>query len=201
MDKIEIYNGICQDIMACSKCGLGCNLLDGHNPRVAGQGNLGAKVMFMAKGPGLQETIFHQPLTKAGKSGEMYEKVLDFLQLARDNVYTTNTVHCRPPKNRDPMPYEVLTCGQYVKREIELIKPNIIITFGRFAACKFLLDFKMTKDHGKLCYSDEVKINIYPLYHPAYVQCYASKDKRMEFKTDIKNLKDILTKEGILETK
>lgn len=197
----EKYEAICKEILGCSKCDLGCDLLDGQNPHVTGQGKLDSKIMFMAEAPGLQETIYNQPLTKTGKSGEMYEKVLNFLGLIRDDVYTGNTIHCRPPKNRDPMPYEILKCSEFVKQEIELVNPKIIITFGRFAACKFLKDFKMTRDHGKLNYCEEFKVSVYPLYHPAYIACYAPKTKRDEFKLDVKNLKDILTKEGLLNAK
>jgi len=157
-----------------------------------GQGNLESKIIFMAEAPGLQETIYNQPLTLTGTSGKMYEKVLKFLGLTRDDVYTTNTVLCRPQKNRDPEPWEVRKCNVYLKQQLELIDPKIIITFGRFAAQTLLGSFKITKEHGQLRESKQFGFKVFPLYHPAYVKAYAQ-NKMEEFKEDIKKLKIILS--------
>jgi uracil-DNA glycosylase len=200
-NKTKDYELLCQDVMKCAKCDLGCEkILDGFNPHVMGQGNINAKIMFIAEAPGFQETKFGKPLTPPGTSGVIYEKVLSALGLTRDEVYTTNTVLCRPPKNRDPEPWEVHKCRNNLKRQIELVKPKIIVTFGRFAAQAFINDFKITRDHGKLRKSEIYGVNIFPLYHPAYIGAYAPKDKREEFKVALKALKNILDNyDGILE--
>jgi len=187
------YNDLTQEVKNCSKCDLGCEkLLDGHDPHVMGQGSGKSGVMFVAEAPGLQETIHGKPLTPPGTSGKVYEKLLERLGLTRDDVYTTNTVLCRPPKNRDPEPWEVHKCQPFLKRQMELVQPKIVVTFGRFAAQIMLGSFKITKEHGQLRHSDKFDVDVFPLYHPAYVSSYASKDKKAEFKVDVDNLKEIL---------
>lgn len=191
--KLKVYQEMVKEIETCTKCDLGCNNpLDGQDPHVVGQGNLDSKIIFMAEAPGLQETVYRRPLTSPGKSGIIYEKILGYLDLKREEVYTTNTVLCRPPNNSDPLPYQVFKCSFYLDRQIQLINPKLIVTFGRFAANSFLNNFKITRDHGKLFKSEKYKIDIYPLYHPAYIGAYAPADKRLEFKQDIKNLKRII---------
>lgn len=177
----------------CTKCDLGCTkLLDGYDPHVIGQGAVPAKIMVVAESPGLQETIYQKPLTPPGTSGKLYEKMLKTLGLTREEVYTSNTTICRPPKNRDPEPWEVLKCKPNLIKQLELVQPKLIITFGRFAAQVFLGNFKITKEHGQLRRSKEYEVDIFPLYHPAYVMAYAKKEKREEFKDDVKILKSIL---------
>lgn len=187
----RIYSDLAQEVSKCARCDLGCEKNEGYDPHVMGQGNPEADVIFMAEAPGLQETIHNQPLTSAGTSGKMYEKVLKALGLTRDEVYTTNTVLCRPPKNRDPEPWEVHKCREFLKRQIELVNPKIVVTFGRFAAQTLLGPFKITKEHGQLRESEQFGVKVFPLYHPAYVKAYAQ-GKMEEFKTDVKKLKTIL---------
>ena len=198
--KLQIYDNLRTEIMKCTKCDLGCESLDGHDPHVMGQGNLDAKILFMAEAPGMQETIFKRPLSPPGTSGKVFEKVLSALGLTRDDVYITNTALCRPPKNRDPEPWEVHKCKNYLRQQIALVRPKIVVTFGRFAAQSFINDFKITRDHGKMHKSTEFDLNIFPMYHPAYVAAYAPHDKREEFKQDVKTLKKILEEyDGMLE--
>jgi len=189
----RIYSDLCTDVFKCTRCDLGCEkLLDGHDPHVMGQGNPKSRVMFVAEAPGLQETINKQPLTSTGTSGKLYEKVLKALGYEfRDDVYTTNIILCRPPKNRDPEPWEILKCKGFLQRQIQMVEPKLIVTFGRLAAQVFLGSFKITKEHGKLRDSEQYKVKVFPLYHPAYVQAY-SKNKMAEFKEDVKKLKEIL---------
>ena len=191
--KLKIYEELQKEVLSCEKCDLGCNgLVDGKDPHVMGQGSLDTKIMFIAEAPGEQETIYKKPLTPPGKSGKIYEKVLDYLGLKREDVYTTNVVLCRPPDNRDPEPYEVIRCKDYLERQLLLINPKIIITFGRFAAQNFINNFKITRDHGIIQKHEEYKVDIFPLYHPAYVGVYAPISKREEFKDDLKKLKKII---------
>jgi len=201
MSKNKDYEALCKEIVKCSKCDLGCEkCVEGHDPHVVGQGNLNAKLMFIAEAPGLQETVFHRPLTPPGTSGKVYEKILSALDLTREDVYTTNVVLCRPPKNRDPELWEIHKCRNYLKRQIEIVQPKLVVTFGRFAAQAFINDFKITRDHGKLKKSEVFSVNVFPVYHPAYIAAYATEDKRQEFKEDIKTLKNILSNyDGMLE--
>lgn len=193
--KLKIYEVLQDEMLACSKCDLGSEgLLDGHDPHVPGQGNLDAKIMFIAEAPGKEETIHRRPLTPPGKSGRIYEKVLSELGLSRDDVYTTNSVVCRPPKNRDPGLDEVHKCKPFFERQLDLVKPRLIVSFGRFAAQSLLGHIKITKDHGQIKFSEKFGVDVFPLYHPAYIGAYARASHREEFKQDVKRLKGIVSK-------
>jgi DNA polymerase len=194
MSKTDEYQCIVKEVMSCAECDLGCEkLLDGYNPHVVGQGNLDSKIVFIAEAPGFNETVHCRPLTPPGTSGKIYEKLLSKLGLSRDDVYTTNVVMCRPPKNRDPEPWEIHKCRKYLRRQLEVVGPEIVVTFGRFAAQYMLGNFgKITQEHGKIKRSDNFGVNVFPLYHPAYIGAYAPKSKREEFKQDVEKLKKIL---------
>lgn len=180
------------EVSNCSRCDLGCEkLLDGFDPHVMGYGNPRADIMFIAEAPGLQETKYHMPLVPPGTSGKMYEKILKALGLTREDVWTTNTVLCRPPKNRDPELWEVHKCKTYLKRQLDIVEPKIVVSFGRFAAQVMLGSFKITKEHGQLRKSEQFGVDVFPVYHPAYV-ARGYGDAATEFKTDIKRLKQIL---------
>jgi len=195
MSKLEIYSTFNEEARVCCNCDLGkCGKLDGYDPHVVGQGNVNADLMFIAEAPGKQETIHKRPLTPPGTSGNVYENILKFIGFTRDDVYTTNVVLCRPPGNRDPELYEVKKCQPYLERQIKLVEPKLIVTFGRFAAQAFVNNFKITKDHGNIIRSEKYGINIFPVYHPAYYKAYASAKRRAEFKTDINKLKGIISK-------
>jgi uracil-DNA glycosylase family 4 len=198
LHNVEAYESLVSEIKTCFRCDLGCDNLDGHNPHVAGQGSVKSKIIFMAEAPGLQETIHGRPLTPPGTSGKIYEKTLDFLGLSRDQVFTTNTVLCRPPKNRDPEIWEVHKCKRYFEKTLEIVRPEIIVSFGRFAAAALLGKIKITQDHGKLVRSEKFNVDVYPLFHPAYIGAYAPAAKRVEFKEDIKRLKEILVEKGVI---
>lgn len=197
MDKQAAHKILIQEASCCKNCQLGCDLLDGQDPHVVGAGNLDSKIMFCAEAPGEQETIYRRCLTPPGKSGNIYENCLTSLGLSRDEVYTCNVMICRPPKNRDPEPYEVLKCRPFLERQISLVQPQLIVAFGRFAASSFLSDFKITRDHGKVKRSEQFGVDIFPLYHPAYVGCYAKIEDREAFKRDFVILKKLIDTRGL----
>lgn len=192
MNKLQVYQQIRTEVLRCGKCDLGCNIVDEYDPHVMGQGNPDADIVFVGEAPGKQETITHEPLTSAGTSGKVYENILSDIGLTRNDVYTTNTLMCRPPGNRDPAPYEVRACRDYLKRQMALVQPKLVVTLGKFAALAFLDNIKITKDHGKMVLSDKFDTQVYPIYHPAYYRAYASAKRRAEFKTDINKLKKIV---------
>lgn len=191
--KLKIYEELKTEILGCSKCDL-CEegKIGDLKPQVVGQGNLDAKVMFIAQNPGAEEVKHSQPLTTTGKSGALYEKVLSYLGFTRSQVYTTNVVACHSPKNREPEAYEVVKCKPFLDRQIELVKPELIVTFGRQAAQHFLNDFKISRDHGTIKVSEAYGVKIFTLFHPAYVSCYAPQAVREQFKVDLANLKGIV---------
>ena len=196
--KCAMWETLKNEVLTCSKCDL-CNngeLLDGFNPHVMGEGNLDAELVFVAESPGFNETKNKQPLTVDGVSGKVFEKLLDFLKLTRTDVYVTNSILCRPEDNKDPEPFEIAKCHSYLDKQIEIIKPKLVVTFGRFAAQAFLGNFKITRDHGKIAKSDG--LSIFPLYHPAYVKAYARQEHKEQFRKDVKKLKAII-KNGCIE--
>lgn len=131
--------------LACEKCAL-CK---GRRNVVFGVGNPESKVMFVGEGPGEQEDIKGEPFV--GKSGQLLDKYLELMDLdRRENIYIANIVKCRPPQNRDPKPEEQDACIEYLRRQVKLIQPKIIVCLGRIAAQKLISpDFRVTTQHGQ----------------------------------------------------
>ena len=130
---------------------------------VFGSGNTEAKLLLIGEGPGRNEDL--QGLPFVGQSGKLLDKFLDLAGLERKKVFITNIVHHKPPENRDPLPSEIESYGKYLDKIIDILKPKIIITLGRFSMAKFLPDVFISDVHGK---SFKVKeFTIIPMYHPA----------------------------------
>ena len=139
--EFEKLKEIC---LSCEKC----ELCKGRRNVVFGVGNPNAKVMFVGEGPGEQEDKEGEPFV--GKSGQLLDKYLELMGLDRhENVYIGNIVKCRPPFNRDPKEEEMEICIDYLRRQVKLIRPKIIVCLGRIAAQKLISpDFRVTKQHG-----------------------------------------------------
>ncbi|EKE04918.1 MAG: hypothetical protein ACD_19C00429G0078 [uncultured bacterium] len=130
---------------------------------VFGSGNTEATIVAIGEGPGAKESIEGLPFV--GQAGKLLDKLLDLAGLERKKVFITNIVHHRPPENRDPLPHEIEAYRKYLDKIIEIIKPKVIITLGRFSMNKFLPDVKISEVHGKVFNIKDVKI--VPMYHPA----------------------------------
>ncbi len=120
--------GFCEQIKDCTKC----RLHQGRNKFVFGVGNPQAIVMFVGEGPGRDEDLKGEPFV--GRAGQLLDKILAAIQFDRTKVYIANIVKCRPPNNRDPQPDEMAECMPYLKRQIELINPQLICCLGRISA-------------------------------------------------------------------
>lgn len=194
-----MYEQIKTDAFKCKSCGL-CELgvVEGKQACVMGEGNLNSKILFIAQNPGNQEVLASQPLTHAGKSGKIYENVLKSLGLTRQDVYTCNVVLCHSPGNRALEPYEILKCRPFLERQFKLVNPQLVVSFGAPAAQALLYNFKITQDHGKIKYSDQFGVGVFPLYHPAYVGCYAKQSARDEFKQDLVVLKRLVQDKNLI---
>lgn len=141
---------------------------------VIGEGSHFAKIMFVGEAPGKNEAMTGKPF--CGASGKILDELLSSVGISRGDIYITNIVKDRPPENRDPSPEEIECYGQFLDRQIDIIKPEIIATLGRFSMQYIMEKFKLfldlepiSKAHGKsyeakACYG---KIRIVPLYHPA----------------------------------
>lgn len=157
------------DAQSCTKCGLH----EGRNTVVFGVGNQNADLMFVGEAPGADEDRQGEPFV--GRAGQLLTKIIEAMQLTRDDVYIANVLKCRPPDNRNPVPDEVETCSPYLIRQIELIQPKVIVALGSFAG-KMLLDTNMSISalRGRLHpyaldrQSDNTPV-VMPTYHPAYL--------------------------------
>jgi uracil-DNA glycosylase family 4 len=141
-----------------------CVLHKGRNKFVFGSGNPNADVMVVGEGPGAEED--KQGLPFVGRAGKLLTDILKAIDFSRDDVYIANIVKCRPPDNRTPLPEEMETCLPYLKKQIELIQPKLILCLGLTAA-KGLLKKKesLTSMRGKVFEFENAKVMI--TYHPA----------------------------------
>ena len=130
---------------------------------VFGEGNINCKVLFIGEAPGQKEDELRRPFV--GRSGQLLNTMLEEIGLRREDVYITNIVKRRPPGNRDPLPYEIEAYKPYLTRQIEIIKPTLIATLGRFSMNYFLPEAKISRDQGRLFRANGYCI--YPIYHPA----------------------------------
>ena len=160
----ELLKAVYEQARGCTRCPL-------HQTRttvVFGSGNADADLMFVGEAPGANED--KQGLPFVGQAGKLLEKLLSEIGLSRAEVFICNTVKCRPPNNRDPHPNEIESCNEYLRRQVELIEPNVICTLGNFSTKLLRADNTgISRLHGQ----PEVRaigaraIRLYPLYHPA----------------------------------
>ena len=141
-----------------------CNLHKGRNKFVFGSGSPNADVIVIGEGPGAEED--KQGLPFVGRAGQLLTEMLKAIKFSRDEVYIANIIKCRPPENRTPLPEEMDTCFPYLKKQIDLIKPKLILCLGLTAA-KGLLKSResLTNLRGKVFEFGEAKVMV--TYHPA----------------------------------
>ena len=132
----------------CHSC-TGCGLCETRHNVVFGVGKRDADILFVGEGPGEQEDLQGQPFV--GPAGKLLDDMLSIVDLDRnENCYIANIVKCRPPKNRDPMETEQEACIGYLRNQVSLIRPKIIVCLGRIAAKKLIDDgFRITRQHGQ----------------------------------------------------
>jgi uracil-DNA glycosylase len=138
-------------------------LHEGRTNAVPGSGSASAGILIIGEGPGFNED--QQGLPFVGRSGKLLNELLAAVPIARDDVFITNVVKCRPPDNRDPLPEEVVACRPFLERQMELLDPRVIVTLGRHSMLRFYPQGKISEDHGKIL-EWEGRI-LFPLYHPA----------------------------------
>ena len=134
-----------ENCLNCRRCGL----CETRTNVVVGVGNPRSKVMFIGEGPGENEDLQGEPFV--GRGGQLLDKMLAAVDLDRKtNVYIANIVKCRPPKNRDPLPEEQEACIGWLRNQVALIRPKIIVCLGRIAAMRIIKpDMKITSEHGQ----------------------------------------------------
>jgi len=165
-----------------------CNLSKTRTNVVFGEGNPNSKIVFIGEAPGRDEDLQGKPFV--GRSGQLLTKMIEnVLNVKREEVYITNIVKCRPPQNRDPEIEEIESCKPYLLKQIDIIKPKIIVTLGRIAF-KYLLneEIPITKARGNIYNFNGIKV--IPTYHPSYLLRNPSKKK--EAFIDLKLIKEFL---------
>jgi DNA polymerase len=146
--------------LSCHKCGL-CQT---RANVVFGVGPQNADIMFIGEGPGEQEDLQGEPFV--GAAGKFLDDMLSIIDLGRHNCYIANIVKCRPPRNRDPHEEEQEACIGYLRNQVALIKPKIIVCLGRIAAKKIIApDYRITQEHGQWIHSNGVWMTA--IYHPS----------------------------------
>ena len=141
-----------------------CALADTRHNVVFGEGARDAEVMFIGEGPGEQEDLTGRPFV--GRAGQLLDDMLTMIDLKREKVFIGNMVKCRPPGNRDPLNIEQEACIGYLRNQVALLRPKIIICLGRIAAMKLMReDFKITREHGQ--WMEKAGIWMMAMYHPS----------------------------------
>jgi DNA polymerase len=184
-------DGRSADLESLKKEVLNCTACDLHKTRrncVFGSGNPHARLMFIGEAPGEEEDI--QGLPFVGRAGHLLTKIIEAMGMKRTDVYIANILKCRPPNNRAPLPTEILACRQNLKTQIELIKPSIICTLGKFAS-QTLLKTEMPISALRGRFQDYNGIKVMPTFHPAYL-LRNPEDKKLVWE-DMKKVKRELT--------
>lgn len=160
---------------ACEGCHA-CPLGDTRTRIVFGTGNRTADLMFVGEAPGEQEDLSGIPFV--GKAGQLLDRYLYAVGIPRDSVYIANILKCRPPHNRDPLPTEEEACMGYLREQVKLIEPKIIVCLGRIAAMRLIkTDLRITRDHGVFIRKGRYLMTA--IYHPAALLRDASKKEDM----------------------
>jgi DNA polymerase len=149
-------------VTACVKC----KLAKTRTQVVYGVGNPNADLMFIGEAPGRDEDIQGEPFV--GRAGQLLTDIIKAMQLTRNDVYIANVIKCRPPENRNPEPDELDECRPYIRRQVDLIKPKVIVTLGKFALQSLTeKSYGITATRGK--WLEWNGIRVMPTYHPAYL--------------------------------
>lgn len=160
--RIEDEVKLVDDIMNCTACPLAENCTN----KVPGVGNVNADIMFIGEIPGEQEDQQGQPFV--GPGGAILTKAIEAVGWTRDELYITNLMKCRTPKNRQPLQSEIVACYRHLQAEIELVKPKVIVTLGGVPSNTLIHpDFKMKQEHG--CWFERDNIRYIASYHPSFL--------------------------------
>lgn len=185
----NIMEKLNNECLSCNKC----ELCQGRHNVVFGIGNPTAKIMFIGEGPGEQEDLKGEPFV--GKSGQLLDKYLSLIDLDRNsNIYIANIVKCRPPHNRDPKPQEQDVCIEYLRQQVKIVRPRIIVCLGRIAAQRLISpEFRVTSQHGQ--FFEKGGILFMGTFHPsALLRNESNKPLALE---DFQSLRDKIKTEGI----
>ena len=151
-----------RQMLCCKRCGLARS----RNTVVIGTGDCAARLVFVGEAPGGEEDLQGKPFV--GRAGALLTKIIEAMGMTRERVYITNVLKCRPPNNRAPLPTEIAECRENVLRQIDLIRPKVVCTLGKFAS-QTLLETDTPITHLRGRFFDFRGIRLMPTFHPAYL--------------------------------
>ena len=156
---------IAAEVRDCTRC----RLHEGRTRAVPGEGNPDTEVVFVGEGPGYNEDRLGRPFV--GRAGDLLVRLLGSIGWRREDVFITNVVKCRPPDNRDPEPDEIAACAPYLRRQLEVLDPALVVTLGRHSMGRFMPGARISQSHGTVRPADPATgaagALVYALYHPA----------------------------------
>jgi uracil-DNA glycosylase len=164
-ERLAALEEIASEVRSCTRC----RLHETRTKAVPGEGNADTEVMFVGEGPGQNEDRKGRPFV--GRAGDLLVKFLATLRWRRDEVFITNIVKCRPPDNRDPEPDEIAACAPYLRRQLEVIDPALVVTLGRHSLGRFMPGSRISQVHGTVRPVDPAtgaaNALVFAMYHPA----------------------------------
>lgn len=154
------WGQLLEEIGSCEKC----RLCQGRSNVVPGEGNPHARLMFIGEGPGQEEDRQGRPFV--GRSGELLTRMIHAIGLERSEVYICNIVKCRPPQNRTPEPDEAAACLNYLRAQVALVRPQVVVLLGK-TACQYTISDQVfiTRDHGR--WYQQKGVWFLPTFHPS----------------------------------
>ncbi|MBE6600638.1 MAG: uracil-DNA glycosylase [Ruminococcaceae bacterium] len=180
MENLNELRARCEACRACSLCQTRTNC-------VFGTGSETADVMFVGEAPGEKEDLSGVPFV--GRAGQLLDRYLYAVDIPRESVYIANILKCRPPKNRDPLPEEEDACIGFLREQVKIIKPKVIVCLGRIAAMRLIKpDYKITKEHGEWVKKGDFLMTA--VYHPAAL--LRDPNKKEEMLADMQKIKEKL---------
>ena len=164
-ERQAALDAIADEVRTCTRC----RLHEGRTKAVPGEGDPDTEVVFVGEGPGFNEDRDGRPFV--GRAGGLLVRLLAAIGWSREDVFITNVVKCRPPDNRDPEPDEIAACLPYLKRQLEVLDPAVVVTLGRHSMGRFMPGARIGQAHGTSAPADPETgardATVYALYHPA----------------------------------
>jgi DNA polymerase len=165
VERRQALEAIAAEVRSCTDC----RLHEERTRAVPGEGDPETEVVFVGEGPGFNEDREGRPFV--GRAGDLLVKLLATLGWRREEVFITNIVKCRPPDNRDPLPDEIAACAGYLRRQLEILDPAVIVTLGRHSMGRFMPGARISQAHGTVRAVDPGtgarSAVVFAMYHPA----------------------------------
>ncbi len=181
-EKVRLLEAMnAAEVSVCTKC----RLCETRTHTVFGEGDVDAQIFFIGEGPGENEDLSGRPFV--GRAGQKLTEMIGSMGLQREQVFIANIVKCRPPNNREPAPDETATCTPYLVRQLEIIRPKVIVTLGR-PSSQYMLQSKLSMTRLRGQWQDWRGIKLMPTFHPAYLLRNYTQETRLAVWSDLKQV-------------